>query len=127
MEIDSTPVPPPQEYSDYPQQQQKQEQQHQQQHSQQQQHYQQHQPNSYESSLDPIYPSESSMNFDYLNSLHDGGSNTNNASADHMDASSSSSFSNSPRHFGTVGGAGGSNQGHVDDSKVVDRSETCLV
>ncbi|XP_065360469.1 BAG family molecular chaperone regulator 2 isoform X4 [Calliphora vicina] len=91
MEIDPSPVPPPQEYSDNP--------------------------------AIP-YQSESSMNFDYLHSLHADSA---------MDSSnSSSSFRtqglNSPRHFAGVGGNSTlpSNYGQVDDSRVLDRFVTVL-
>lgn len=88
MDIDPSPVPPPQEYSDNP--------------------------------AIP-YQSESSMNFDYLHSLHADSA---------MDSSNSGSSSriqgaaNSPRHFAAVGCGNSSsspNYGQVDDSRVVDR------
>lgn len=87
MEIDPSPVPPPQEYSDNPA---------------------------------VPYQSESSMNFDYLHSLHGDSA---------MDSSNSGSSSrihaaNSPRHFAGVGNSSSNYGGQVDDSRVVDR---CLL
>ncbi|KAM7357595.1 BAG family molecular chaperone regulator 2 isoform 4-T4 [Cochliomyia hominivorax] len=97
MEIDPSPVPPPQEYSDNPA---------------------------------VPYQSESSMNFDYLHSLHADSA---------MDSSNSGSSSrlqgaNSERHFAGIGGGStinnstnsSTNYGQVDDSRVVDRFVTVL-
>lgn len=87
MEIDSAPVPPPQEYSDCPN----------------------------------ACQSDSSMNFDYLHGLNEG------TSTDAVMDSSSSLLLYSPRNFSIVGNAeadgtsNATNDGKVDDSKVVDR------
>ncbi|XP_023291372.2 BAG family molecular chaperone regulator 2 isoform X3 [Lucilia cuprina] len=89
MEIDPSPVPPPQEYSDNP--------------------------------AIP-YQSESSMNFDYLHSLHaDSAMDSSNS----VGSSSRIKGVNSPRHFAGVGvnsaSSSTTNYGQVDDSRVVDR------
>ncbi|KAI8122103.1 BAG family molecular chaperone regulator 2 [Lucilia cuprina] len=94
MEIDPSPVPPPQEYSDNP--------------------------------AIP-YQSESSMNFDYLHSLHaDSAMDSSNS----VGSSSRIQGVNSPRHFAGVGANSASssttNYGQVDDSRVVDRFVTVL-
>lgn len=96
MEIDPSPVPPPQEYSDNP--------------------------------AGVPYQSESSMNFDYLHSLHGGDSAMDSSNS----GSSSARLQNAnspPRHFAGVGGGSNATSssnygGHVDDSRVVDR---CLL
>uniref|UniRef100_W8BTB8 BAG family molecular chaperone regulator 2 n=1 Tax=Ceratitis capitata TaxID=7213 RepID=W8BTB8_CERCA len=88
MDIDSTPVPPPQEYSDNP----------------------------------SGYQSESSMNFDYLHGLHESG-----AAAAASSSATSLGSTDSPRHFGGIGGgidvqsSSTQSYGHVDDSKALDR------
>ncbi|XP_054732302.1 BAG family molecular chaperone regulator 2-like isoform X3 [Anastrepha obliqua] len=94
MDIDSAPVPPPQEYSDNP----------------------------------TGYQSESSMNFDYLHGLNEGASAAARASSSATSLGGHGGSSDSPRHFGAVGGGGidastssMQSYGYVDDSKALDR------
>lgn len=88
MEIDPSPVPPPQEYSDNPA---------------------------------VPYHSESSMNFDYLHSLHA------DSAMDSSNSGSSSRIQDAntpPRHFAAIQGnniSSSPNYGQVDESRVVDR------
>ncbi|XP_067646009.1 BAG family molecular chaperone regulator 2 isoform X4 [Eurosta solidaginis] len=96
MDIDSTPVPPPQEYSDNP----------------------------------ISLQSESSMNFDYLQGLHENASSAARASSSSSSIGGHGSSAESPRHFSGIdaGGTDAHTQsyGHVDYSKALDRFVSVL-